>query len=54
MMRLYDHYRFRYNENKKGTGAGSLLCLRADDSWVNDYYDPENLKQDERVRFSGV
>ena len=54
MMRLYDHYRFRYNENKKGTGTDSLLCLRTDNSWINDYYDPDNLKQDERVRFSGI
>lgn len=52
MMRLYDHYRFRYNVNKKGTASDSLLCLRTDNSWTNDYYDPDNLKCDERVKFS--
>ncbi len=52
MMRLYDHYRFRYNQKKKGTGAESELCLRADNSWIDDYYNPDNLKYDERARFS--
>ena len=54
MMRLYDHYRFRHNLNKKGTGSDSLLCLRPDDSWTNDYYDPGNLKYDERMKFSVI
>ncbi len=52
MMRLYDHYRFRYNQNKKGADADSLLTLRTDNSWITDYYDPEHIKYDERVRFS--
>lgn len=52
MMRLYDHYRFRYNQNKKGTGADSTLTLWTDNSWINDYYDPEHIKYDERVRFA--
>lgn len=52
MMRLYDHYRFRYNQIKKGVGSDSLLILRTNNSWIDDYYDPEHLKYDERVRFS--
>jgi len=54
MMRLYDHYRFRYNLNKKGAGYNTLLSLRTNNSWINDYYNPEHLKYDERIRFSSL
>jgi len=52
MMRLYDHYRFRFNYKKKGLGANSKLHLRIDNSWIDDYFDPSHLKYDERVRFA--
>ncbi len=52
MMRLYDHYRFRYNYNKRDGGRTSAFNLRIDNSWTDDYYDPDHLKYDERVRFS--
>jgi hypothetical protein len=51
MMRLYDHYRFRYNAKKRGLGRTSVFNLRTDNSWTDDYFDPTHLKFDERVRF---
>ncbi len=51
MMRLYDHYRFRYNRRKKGHKQSLTLCN--DNSWIKDYYDPQQLKFYERCRFAG-
>ena len=53
MMRLYDHYRFRYNARKRGFGRATVFNLRTDNSWTDDYFDPTHLKFEERVRFCG-
>ncbi|MEM7391550.1 MAG: phospholipase D-like domain-containing protein [Verrucomicrobiota bacterium] len=53
MLRLYDHYRFRFNAKKKsGQGTVKPLTLSPDNSWTDSYFDPDNLKFEERLRFS--
>ncbi|MCB0707577.1 MAG: hypothetical protein KDC34_19815 [Saprospiraceae bacterium] len=52
MMRLYDHYRFRYNERKTEGEAASPMGLDTTDAWTIPYFDAENLKFQERTRFS--
>ncbi|HNY92370.1 MAG TPA: phospholipase D-like domain-containing protein [bacterium] len=52
MMRLYDHYRFRYNiKTRSGGGTPGRLVLAADDHWTDRYYAPQSLEYYERVRF---
>lgn len=60
VLRLYDHYRFRFvtgqSAAKKG-GKATLVhapfYLDPTDGWTNDYYDPTKLKFADRVVFSG-
>jgi phosphatidylserine/phosphatidylglycerophosphate/cardiolipin synthase-like enzyme len=52
MMRLYDHYRFRYNAKKSDNTERSPMTLATTNDWTNSYFDPDNLKFQERVRFS--
>ncbi len=60
VMRLYDHYRFRFvtkSATTKKTAAKTPqqpLTLYTDDTWTNDYYDPTKLKYADRIVFSGV
>jgi len=52
MMRLYDHYRFRYNvKARSGRGAPGRLVLATDDHWTDRYYAPQSLEYYERMRF---
>ena len=53
MMRLYDHYRFRYNvKRKKKVKSRHQLALKPDDSWTNPYFKEGSLKFQERVQFN--
>ncbi|MCK4566423.1 MAG: phospholipase, partial [Candidatus Thorarchaeota archaeon] len=53
MMRLYDHYRFRWNRKRKWlVTTHGRLKLRKDSKWTNDYFDPEKLEFYERIKFS--
>lgn len=49
MFRLYDHYRFRFNQADKDSSPA--LC--PDNSWCDDYFDPEHTKYAERLMFCG-
>ncbi len=52
MMRLYDHYRFRYNRKERKQQGIKSITLCPDNSWIEDYYDPNQLKFYERLRFA--
>lgn len=49
MFRLYDHYRFRFNQNEKK----SIPSLCNDDSWCADYFDQDNIKCAEKKMLCG-
>ncbi|HEX5682207.1 MAG TPA: phospholipase D-like domain-containing protein [Desulfobacterales bacterium] len=52
MMRLYDHYRFRFNQQSPaGRGPTKRLQLSPDDSWTGRYFETGNLLALERARF---
>jgi phosphatidylserine/phosphatidylglycerophosphate/cardiolipin synthase-like enzyme len=54
MFRLYDHYRFRFNQ-KEAASLGqstSIKPLAVDNSWLTDYFTPGMLEQRERILFS--
>jgi len=51
LMRLYDHYRFRWYR-KQGTDR-EPPSLAEDDSWTEEYFEPGSLKESDRLRFSG-
>ena len=52
MMRLYDHYRFRFNQQSPaGRGPAKRLQLSPDDSWAGRYFETGNLLALERERF---
>jgi len=54
MMRLYDHYRFRYYvASRKGKGGPMKLDLSVDNSWTNPYFMRGSFKRLERIRFCG-
>ena len=51
LMRLYDHYRFRwYASRPKATAASKPLA--EDDAWTRPYFEDGSLKQLDRIRFS--
>lgn len=53
MMRLYDHYRFRWNQKRKWlVRTQGRLKLHKDGKWTKDYFDPEKLEYHERIKFS--
>lgn len=55
MMRLYDHYRFRYHL-EKGTRSGKPkqpLMLTPDNSWTVPYFGGNAMKTLDRTRFVG-
>jgi phosphatidylserine/phosphatidylglycerophosphate/cardiolipin synthase-like enzyme len=61
VLRLYDHYRFRFVTGQKmGKVGGKPALTQAPfflsdtDSWTDDYYDPAKLKFADRVVFSGT
>ena len=54
MMRLYDHYRFRYNRLAKGKrGPIKRFTLYDTDEWTARYFEDGTLPCLERIRFSG-
>jgi PLD-like domain len=56
LMRLYDHYRFRFKLQSLVNQGGKLpvLALIPDDSWTQDYFTPGHLKMADRIRFAGA
>lgn len=55
IMRIYDHYRFRFSAREK-VKAGEPTTppsLVGDNSWSDDYFTDGNLKNLDRIRFSG-
>jgi hypothetical protein len=55
LMRLYDHYRFRFRLRglKEEGKAVKPLMLTPDDRWTIDYFTPGTLKMSDRHRFAG-
>lgn len=51
LLRFYEHYRFRYFAKK--LALKQVQPLAADDSWANDYYVEDDLRQLSRLRFAG-
>ena len=51
LMRIYDHYRFRYFA--KLLRLQQVQPLSADASWTNPYFQAGSLKELSRRRFSG-
>jgi hypothetical protein len=51
LMRLYDHYRFRWYL-KQGTQERSV-ALEEDDSWTDPYFVEGSLEESDRLRFAG-
>ena len=52
MMRLYDHYRFRFNQaSRTGRGPRKRLTLAPSDRWTDRFFKPDSLKALERERF---
>jgi len=53
MLRLYDHYRFRFNQqNKYNRGPEGRLALATTDAWTHRYFKKGTLACLERIRFS--
>lgn len=52
ILRLYDHYRFRFVQGQSKGGPPPSLV--ADDSWTDRYYTPGSLQEADRLRFAGV
>jgi phosphatidylserine/phosphatidylglycerophosphate/cardiolipin synthase-like enzyme len=60
VMRLYDHYRFRFVTKASATESKAAMRMKEKpmtldptDGWTNNYYDPTNLKYADRLIFSG-
>lgn len=53
LMRLYDHYRFRWRL-KQNPEDRAAAFLAEDDSWTAPYFEPSSLKESDRLRFSGA
>jgi phosphatidylserine/phosphatidylglycerophosphate/cardiolipin synthase-like enzyme len=53
LMRLYDHYRFRFQMTERLRKRGPWLALKPDDSWTNAYFGNSPLKTADRLRFAG-
>lgn len=63
LMRLYDHYRFRYrvrgsadnseDANPTETALPRSPALTPDDSWTETYFTPNSLKMRDRLWFAG-
>lgn len=52
LLRIYDHYRFRFVAKKAKARKGPRLT--PDDSWTKPYFDANSLKMTDRLRFSGT
>jgi phosphatidylserine/phosphatidylglycerophosphate/cardiolipin synthase-like enzyme len=53
LMRLYDHYRFRFHEREGARSDGTPLTLKKDNSWTDPYYDNQSLRRLDRFLFAG-
>lgn len=59
LMRLYEHYRFRWHVKNKGKGEGKDPCPRPagtlcpDDRWTKPYFAKRSLESLDRQRFAG-
>jgi hypothetical protein len=55
VLRLYDHYSFRFHNKEKVRTDNSPLTLSGDDSWTDSYFDMQgdHLKVLDRLRFAG-
>lgn len=55
IMRIYDHYRFRFSAKEQGTPGNPVdpPQLVGDDSWTDDYFSRGHLKELDRLRFAG-
>jgi phosphatidylserine/phosphatidylglycerophosphate/cardiolipin synthase-like enzyme len=55
LMRLYDHYRFRFHlkEQTANGQPAKPLGLVPDDSWTDCYFERGNLRRLDRLRFAG-
>ncbi len=53
LMRLYDHYRFRFQMAERRRKRGAWLALKPDDSWTDAYFGKSRLKTADRLRFAG-
>jgi len=58
LMRLYDHYRFRFRlkdgKNEPSSQPAKLPALTPDDSWTQSYFALGSLKCHDRLRFVGL
>jgi hypothetical protein len=52
LMRLYDHYRFRFQQ--RGTRGQAAPTLATDDSWTAPYFEEGSLQAADRQRFAGT
>jgi phosphatidylserine/phosphatidylglycerophosphate/cardiolipin synthase-like enzyme len=53
LMRLYDHYRFRWYLKQQGTEQEVSAALKEDDSWTEPYFTEGSLEESDRLRFAG-
>jgi phosphatidylserine/phosphatidylglycerophosphate/cardiolipin synthase-like enzyme len=55
IMRIYDHYRFRFSAKEQGTPGNPVdpPQLAGDDSWTDAYFTTGHLKELDRLRFAG-
>lgn len=51
LMRLYDHYRFRFRARESGQRRAPIL--ESDDSWTDRYFKRGSLEESDRLRFAG-
>ncbi|MDX1406842.1 MAG: phospholipase D-like domain-containing protein, partial [Saprospiraceae bacterium] len=56
IMRIYDHYRFRFSAKEQGTAGNPTAppALVGNDSWTDPYFQPGSLKSADRERFAGL
>jgi hypothetical protein len=54
IMRIYDHYRYRFVQGHTKKTEGKPPTLTGNDSWTKDYFDPKALKNADRLIFSGA
>jgi phosphatidylserine/phosphatidylglycerophosphate/cardiolipin synthase-like enzyme len=53
LLRLYEHYRFRFYVAERLRKRGPWFTLQPDDSWTNAYFGKNPLKTTDRLRFAG-
>ena len=53
LMRLYDHYRFRWYL-KEGGPQHQPAALQEGDSWTDPYFERGSLQESDRLRFAGA